>query len=77
MAAAIPVLPANAILDYEAEGAANIVFSIAFRGFLTPPPSAIEEYAEDEPMPEDIEFDAARPSLLHFKSKTLFLSHSV
>lgn len=64
----IPILPADAILDYEAEGAANIVYEIKFRP-KTPLPSVIAEYGGDEPMPEEIEFDRSQSPSRLFESK--------
>ncbi|PVH74999.1 hypothetical protein DL98DRAFT_428347 [Cadophora sp. DSE1049] len=55
----IPLLPANAELQYLGEGAANIVYRISIPQPppSTPPPTELEEYGEGTPLPSEIEFD--------------------
>jgi len=58
--------PEDTNFRYLAEGAANIVYRFSILS-STPPPSSIEEYGDDEPMPT--EFEAIPLWLAEYDSK--------
>jgi hypothetical protein len=53
---ALPMLPPDTVLQYFAEGAANIVYRISIQPrSSTPTPSVLEEYGDSTPPPSIIE----------------------
>lgn len=66
-----PTLPFGAVVDYLAEGAANIVYKLEFRP-ASPQPTVINEYGEGTPPPTEIEDVDDN----HFESKSFIIDKS-